>query len=1485
MTTIEQLIEDIHLFIPFRQIKPQLLQFNSEISGKIWTLEILICNMNELITTFLSQDSLQISTFFPKFIQKKCENNNTKIKRYCYIFLLSLRAHSLTYSSVALYKDLFEIGDDIEIYNFFNETKNLCLSEKLIDNQRYSNFDNLYLNDKQWQFIVNKTLNYNIDQIKAFHNSMQQKIQQIRYKTNEKITKYIRKDQLNLTFFLSECMEKFVTLHNQILEKKQDDLLQYKENVKNELRSEYNHIIRNISAAKVTNLLINEELEEDQIKNENERKKEQKQRLIAELKESVRKSNYYKIAALKLLIYMNRFDPELDKIKEKFQKIRQTFLTIKKDHMQTKVYDQLYSECDYLMKQILDRGSEVNTKTFAECKKSFNPENTFEFNKIYEREHEQRPAIVAKIEELRKIIFDQRFSVATDNQLKNLNKIRDDMKQLFDKYDRAHNSDYVILEAIYKSSNSNSEQQASSGNFLDGVAENFLNSLNKSGGGGNYITIDDQGRPSMQSKNHEIEENMSKNVRSDVMEDPHEYIAKIDQEADLLERQRIISLKKSAGKNEFEGNGKKASGDEKFSWLDLDSSIPFSSQSRFKNDFFIKKKGHDQSFQDDLLPARKQTGSYYDHTKDRDMKSLTGNFDIKENNDFLMPVVAEMPEQEDEKTKSKRTGLSQIVKDDKNKEQKLSNNHEKDLIEEKNRKFLENLKDELSGQADLPRNNVHIPKKEVISQKNMEGIEKAKIENDFEKTKHSKIDDLQTKYQPSSIGKLGSLKTKLPENDISRENVIQSKSDLPEFKISDIKPYDDIPIIRLNSHGSDQNSHELNNIKKQHSLETNIFPKNSVNDKTPAEIQKEKIKALQNRFQETYMQNSPSVVADLKRRETSKDKNIENEKHLIDIHEKNQNLIKNNNNHSENKDIQSNYAQNQKLSNIPRESLVLEIENLRKKLENANERLSGSIRIEELGDSRFENESLRRESLDFINPDKKPTPHRGSLDMNFQKKSGADNYPNIGETAEEIRKSVQQSERNHAQNQKANNNSDRSSIQIQDARESVNKSLHKNESTIAKNDLVEENVKKMSIGKASLPKKSSNPVDQISIHNDQTNNDKDNTINLFNSFGHIITKDNENEEEAQKPTRKTTIDNNELYSLLNNLKDESPLIMNPWKKQQNNEVLAHSSNKPLNHQKDEDHINNRESMQKNINHDKNADIHDNQQLSKQSISSKKSDRPIDLEKSQNNRNSDINKSITSEKKASIQKNDHLEDNRKTSHQELNHPKNVDSDKNLPLKKESVVEADYDSNQHEIRDPKIKIKFRNLESEVYDSPPNNHSASMSFRDNSKNDDFHKSNPNMYENNANIEQKRDMKISNNNPEETFINFADFKNNLEHANEQLNYSGDMDNTLFPSDKKISPQLDLVNKGNSQNKSRDSLRNDTTKMLASNLDVSAPKIENNNVSKSDVPVKSHVAEGVRSIYTKKGQKLAMATGLKTDDPKSLNGYFKDFFGKKKPT
>lgn len=469
MATINDLIHNVQLFVPFKEIAPMLLDFVADVKGKLWTVEILTKNLNDIIQEFSESQTPTISSFFKGYLARLHGENTRKAQKYCFTLLMSLLMYKERMDYLKLYYEVFTTESDLEVYLFFNECRRSCLNIMQITEQKFTNLDGVYMTNKQWQIVINQCLNYSIEQIKDFEQDLQKELIRLKHEKVEKITKYCRSGEYSLNFFLRECLRRFSGLHQHAIQKRSQELEEYKRQIDEKLRSDYGIVINKMSRGRITKAFEPVGIEEDDMPIE-DFKEQEKQRLIEEIKDMTCRTNQFKVSTVKLMSYLHEIDPFYDEIKRLINVIREALNQVKKDKLSGKAFEQISSQATPQMMILLERGPQLESKTSVDLKKLLIKTNPAFYKKLQQRETEFRPGVRKLIRELKEIIFSDRFSITMNRDAKNLEKLKDELEKLFNKFERLENSAYLILDTVFKNYDSGNRRDTAVENATSNIA-------------------------------------------------------------------------------------------------------------------------------------------------------------------------------------------------------------------------------------------------------------------------------------------------------------------------------------------------------------------------------------------------------------------------------------------------------------------------------------------------------------------------------------------------------------------------------------------------------------------------------------------------------------------------------------------------------------------------------------------------------------------------------------------------------------------------------------------------------------------------------------------------------------------------------------------------------------------------------------------------------------------------------------------------------
>ena len=441
---------------------------------------MLTSQLNELIAKFLQSDFDYMDNYFFQYLQQKYPEDKKKQKKYCYTMMLSVLFFSRKYNYIQLYRRLFGEHTEYEYFEFFNECKGMCLSAQRVDHPNYANLDQIYLREEEWILVLNKMLDYGADQINGFRETLKTKVLKIKHDKSDSVLKYCRSEDYNLSFFLSEAFEAFKTIYEREKQHNQGGLNEYQHKLTARFSrlNKANHDNGLITTSDMQ-LADNENDISADISIVCPDKKKEKERLVNEIKEYVRRTNQYKLSTVKLMSYIGEIDPIYTEIRQLINEQKDAIQKIKREKITGRLQEDFGNYVSMGMLNFLDRGSslsEENSKNLLRLLLNTDPR---QYKMLTERKAEYAPHVKRMIRKLREKIFDEKFSILKGKEGRNVEHLKEDLERIFDKYGNLENSDYFLLDAFFKNADEGSNNEVAINNILDKVSTKIVGMVNK----------------------------------------------------------------------------------------------------------------------------------------------------------------------------------------------------------------------------------------------------------------------------------------------------------------------------------------------------------------------------------------------------------------------------------------------------------------------------------------------------------------------------------------------------------------------------------------------------------------------------------------------------------------------------------------------------------------------------------------------------------------------------------------------------------------------------------------------------------------------------------------------------------------------------------------------------------------------------------------------------------------------------------------------
>lgn len=382
------------------------------------------------------------------------------------------------YNYINIYHRLLSEHTEFEYYEFFNECKRLCLSAQRVDHHNYANLDQVYLKEDEWILVLNKTLDYNADQINAFREDMKHKILKIKHDKMDSVIKYCRSEDYNLSFFLSEALYCFKVIYDAGKENKGAG-------TKNYITARFSRLYRtqngvpNMTNVDLTTIYDDNDISIEMTRVTHADKIKEKEKLVDEIKEYVKKTNQYKLSCVKLMSYLGEIDPIYTEIKQLINEQRDTITKVKRDKITGRLQEDFNNQINMGMVNFLEKGSSLNDTNSKHLLRLLLNTDPRYYKMLTERKAEYVPHVRRLIRNLRERIFNEKFSILKGKESRNIENLKQELEKIFDKYANLENSDYFLLNACFKNAEVNADNELTIDNVLDKVTNKIVGLVNK----------------------------------------------------------------------------------------------------------------------------------------------------------------------------------------------------------------------------------------------------------------------------------------------------------------------------------------------------------------------------------------------------------------------------------------------------------------------------------------------------------------------------------------------------------------------------------------------------------------------------------------------------------------------------------------------------------------------------------------------------------------------------------------------------------------------------------------------------------------------------------------------------------------------------------------------------------------------------------------------------------------------------------------------
>lgn len=202
-------------FLLFAEVPVDLLAEAPGLKVQPWTPEITIYNCNLIVDEFVESKEDKMPTFFPSFLAHHHPANRRAKLRHALRLHLSLNHYARDNQMAALYLNLFATQTDHAVYNLFYQTRGLILELKGELKTLHADLDRLFVNERQWQYVLRCIFNFSLEQIQDFEVEMAAAVLDLKRdrRLRTRVYKFCRNEEYCASFFLQHTMNKFYQIY------------------------------------------------------------------------------------------------------------------------------------------------------------------------------------------------------------------------------------------------------------------------------------------------------------------------------------------------------------------------------------------------------------------------------------------------------------------------------------------------------------------------------------------------------------------------------------------------------------------------------------------------------------------------------------------------------------------------------------------------------------------------------------------------------------------------------------------------------------------------------------------------------------------------------------------------------------------------------------------------------------------------------------------------------------------------------------------------------------------------------------------------------------------------------------------------------------------------------------------------------------------------------------------------------------------------
>lgn len=233
MTAEQDPVSGFKEFLLFSEVVNDLFDIDAQFKTNLWTVEIAIYNCNLIVDEYLEAKEDKVNHFYPRFLSQLLGGHRKAKLRYCFRLYLSLTRYAKDHQIAALYLNLFSTQTDLPVYNLFWETRKLILELKGELKSYNADLDKLFVNERQWQYVLGHIFNFSLEQIQDFEAEMNAAVLELKRdkRMRTKLYKFSRNEEFCASFFLQHTMNKFYQMYQESLARSTSNILGRTEDV------------------------------------------------------------------------------------------------------------------------------------------------------------------------------------------------------------------------------------------------------------------------------------------------------------------------------------------------------------------------------------------------------------------------------------------------------------------------------------------------------------------------------------------------------------------------------------------------------------------------------------------------------------------------------------------------------------------------------------------------------------------------------------------------------------------------------------------------------------------------------------------------------------------------------------------------------------------------------------------------------------------------------------------------------------------------------------------------------------------------------------------------------------------------------------------------------------------------------------------------------------------------------------------------------